>query len=689
VQTKITNTGAGICLGLPQDESNQIQKQNPGLNHRAFLMGLFVFAGYYLGAQLGLALTFQPYPVSVMWPTNVVLLAALLLSPPRHWLFLVLCAFPAHLIVELHGGIPPGMVLCWFASNISEALIGAVSARLLLGDSPRFSRIRNIVILLFCGALLGPFLSSFLDSAFVSLNHWGHQGYWQVWRMRLFSNAFSAFIFLPVILAWGARRIKLMRGASLRRLVEAAAGFFGLTVVSITVFYLQDIGSATTTPALFYVPLPFLLWIAVRFGVTETSTATCAVALIAIWGAVHGRGPFASHSPEQNALSIQMFFSVVSVTLLSLTVAIGERRRAEERFTKAFHSSPDAILISHLKDGHIVEMNERCEKMLGFQRYETLGRTVFDINMYTSQADRERLVAGTAAGNSLHDLALCLRTKTGELLYTLVSADMEEISGENCLIIVIRDISDRKRAEEAQENLAHASRLAVVGELTAMIAHEINQPLGAILSNAEAAEMLLESEKPALEEIRLILADIRKNDLRADEAIRRIRDLLRKHETQMKPLDINETISDVLRLVTGDTLRRNIEVRRDLARSLPPAFGDKIYLQQVLLNLIVNGMDAMNEIPESERRMTIQTKQKDNHHIEVTVADSGPGIVPDKMPFIFESFFTTKHNGLGLGLSIARSIIETHQGRLWVENNPDCGATFHFTVQTAPNGDSH
>ncbi len=650
-------------------------------------MGLFVFAGYYLGAQLGLALTFQPYPVSVMWPTNVVLLAALLLSPPRHWLFLVLCALPAHLIAELHGGIPPGMVFCWFASNISEALIGAVSARFLLGDSPRFNRIRNIIFLLFCGALLGPFLSSFLDSAFVSLNHWGNQGYWQVWRMRLFSNAFSAFIFLPVILAWGATQIKSVRQASLRRLAEAAVAFSGLAAVSIAVFYLQDVGSATT-PALLYVPLPFLLWIAVRFGVTETSTATCTVALIAIWGAVHERGPFASLSPEQNALSIQIFFSVVSVTLLCLTVAIGERRKAEERFTKAFHSSPDAILITRLKDGHIVEMNERCEKMLGFQRYETLGRTVFDINMYTSLADRERLVTGTATGNSLHDLALCLRTKTGELLYTLVSADMEEIGGENCLIIVIRDISDRKRAEEAQENLAHASRLAVVGELTAMIAHEINQPLGAILSNAEAAEMLLESEKPALEEIRLILADIRKNDLRADEAIRRIRDLLRKHETQMRPLDINETIADVLRLVTGDALRRNIEVRRDLAHGLPLAFGDKIYLQQVLLNLIVNGMDAMNDVPGSERSMTIQTRQKDAHHIEVAVTDHGNGVAPDKMPFIFKSFFTTKKNGMGLGLSIARSIIEGHLGRLWVENNPDRGATFRFTLQTAPNRDS-
>jgi signal transduction histidine kinase len=216
-----------------------------------------------------------------------------------------------------------------------------------------------------------------------------------------------------------------------------------------------------------------------------------------------------------------------------------------------------------------------------------------------------------------------------------------------------------------------------------MIAHEINQPLGAILSNAEAAEMLLESEKPALDEVRQILSDIRKNDLRADEAIRRIRDLLRKHETQMKPLDINKTISGVLRLVTGDALRRHVQIRKDLAHGLLPAIGDEIHLQQVLLNLIVNSMDAMDDTPESARRITIQTRPNGGDHIEISVMDCGCGIAPDKMPLIFESFFTTKQNGMGLGLSIARSIIEAHQGRLWVENNPGGGATFRFTVRTS------
>jgi two-component system sensor kinase FixL len=685
VQTRIANAGGDFPIGLQKSGSNKLEEEQEGFNQVTILRGVFVLIGYYLGARMGFALTFQPYPVSVMWPANVILLAALLWSQPRTWPWLILCALPAHLVSEIHSGIPIGMVLCWFVSNTFEALIGAAGIRFFPRVSPKFNRMRDIFILFLCGALVGPFLSSFLDAAFVSLNHLGNQGYWDVWRMRFCSNAFAAFILLPAILKWVPGKLAVFLKVPWLRFFEASAAFLGLMAVSVIVFCIQDIGPAAQ-PALLYVPLPFLLWIAARFGPAETSAATCCVALIAIWGAVHGHGPFAYHLPKQNARSIQTFFSIVSVTLLSLTIAIGERRRAEERFTKAFHSSPDAMLISRLKDGHIFEMNERCEKMLGFQRDETIGRTVDEINICASPEDRERLIAGISVGKGMHDLALCLRTKRGGVLHTLVSADIEDIDGEDCLITVIHDVSDRKRAEEAQQNLAHASRLAVAGELTAMIAHEINQPLGAILSNAEAAELLLEAENPPLAEIREILSDIRKNDLRADESIRRIRNLLRKQEMLMKPLDLNETIAATVQLLAGDSLRRHVAIEKDLAEKLPLIFGDPIHLQQVLLNLILNGIDAMDNTPGSARRITIRTKQRDDENIEVTVTDCGHGIAPDIMPLIFDSFYTTKQNGMGLGLSIARSIIEAHEGRLWVENNPSRGATFHFTVRTARGG---
>jgi two-component system sensor kinase FixL len=644
---------------------------------------LLVFVGYYLGAKLGFALTFQPHPVSVLWPPNALLLAALLLSPARFWALLLLAAFPAHLLAEFQSGVPLKMNLCWFISNSCEAVIGAASTRFLIGHRRCFESLQTAAILFLCGAFLAPFLSSFVDSAFVSLNHWGDQDYWLVWRMRFCSNVFATLILAPVILMWGTARLRSSINVSPQRVIEAGVVFLCLVLVSLAVFC-QKTGP-TMVPTLLYAPLPFLWWAAVRFGPLATSTSTLSVALLAIWCAVQGRGPFASHSPEQNALSIQVFFGVSSITLLFLATAVAEHRKAEERFIKKFRSSPDAMAFSHLKNHQINEVNEAWEKLLGYQRNEAIGQSWSNLNIYASGPDREKLVAGLSAGNGFHDMELCLRTKTGGLRHTMVSADSDNIGYKHYLIITIRDVTDRKHAEEVRRNLDHVSRLAVVGELTAMIAHQVNQPLGAILCNADAAEMLLEPGKPLpnMSEIRQILSDIRKNDLRAEETIRHLRAFLRKREMQMEPLDLNETLSDVMQLVTGDAFHRGIQVRSELARDLPFVFGDQVHLQQVLLNLIVNGMDAMKDTSESKRQLMVRTERIDKESIEAAVTDSGHGIAPDNLSRIFESFFTTKPDGLGLGLSIARAIIEAHGGQIWVENNETGGATFRFTLQVA------
>jgi len=244
-----------------------------------------------------------------------------------------------------------------------------------------------------------------------------------------------------------------------------------------------------------------------------------------------------------------------------------------------------------------------------------------------------------------------------------------------------RDIADRKRAEEATQNLAHALRLAVAGELTAMVAHEVSQPLGAIMANADAAQMLLDMDDPPLDEIRQILTDIRASDARADQAIRRIRALLRRRELQLQPLDINETVVTAMHLINGDALLRGIQIRSDLAARLPAAMGDHVHLQQVLLNLLVNAMDAMSETPAPSRWLSIHTRQMDERNLAVIVVDNGSGITLENAHKIFGSFFSTKKDGMGLGLAISRSIIEAHQGRIWAENNANGGATFQFCLK--------
>jgi signal transduction histidine kinase len=259
------------------------------------------------------------------------------------------------------------------------------------------------------------------------------------------------------------------------------------------------------------------------------------------------------------------------------------------------------------------------------------------------------------------------------------------VTAQSALIIALLYQRARRRraeivAQQQQTDLAHASRLTMVGELTASITHEISQPLGAILSNAETAEILLQSKQPHLEEVQQILADIRKDDLRASEVIRRMRELLRKRELELKPIDLNAVTSDVLRLVDGEAHRRGVEIEKQFTDTLPVVRGDEIHLQQVLLNLILNGMEAMSESSESNRRLTIRTACEGKDNVEVALEDSGPGIRSERLPLLFDSFFTTKTHGMGLGLSIVRSIVEAHGGRIWAENNSGRGACFRFTL---------
>ena len=242
----------------------------------------------------------------------------------------------------------------------------------------------------------------------------------------------------------------------------------------------------------------------------------------------------------------------------------------------------------------------------------------------------------------------------------------------------------RRRAElELQRNreeLAHVARLSTAGELTASVAHELNQPLGAILSNAEAAEMFLKADPPALDEVRDILADIRKDDQRASEVIRRMRGLLRKHELAPQAIEINEAVEEVLRLLSIDAPARKVAIKFEGAAGLPRVWCDPVHFQQVVLNLVLNGMEAMAGIPEGKRQVVLRTGPGDNGTVKVAVADSGPGIPVDRLPRLFEPFFTTKKEGMGMGLSIARTIVEAHHGKIWVENNSETGATFCFTV---------
>jgi two-component system sensor kinase FixL len=253
------------------------------------------------------------------------------------------------------------------------------------------------------------------------------------------------------------------------------------------------------------------------------------------------------------------------------------------------------------------------------------------------------------------------------------------------------DITARKIAEaELQRNreeLAHTTRVSTLGELAASLAHELNQPLTAILSNAQAAQRFLSVKPMDMEEIKDILKDIVEDNSRASEVIRRMRALVKKEDLAFEVLDLGSVVGDVIQLVHSDAILRNIRVSFAANSDLPAMRGDRVQLQQVVLNLLLNAFEAMNDTPAAEREVVVQVKLDGVDTVEVAVCDRGTGITSEKFDKMFQPFFTTKRDGLGMGLSISRSIVERHGGRLWAENNRERGATFHMALPVEEGSD--
>lgn len=375
---------------------------------RHALAALLVGAGYYVGAKIGFALTFQPHPVSTLWPPNSILFATLLLTPRRMWWFYLLAAFPAHLLVQINQDIPATMILCWFVSNCSEALIGASVLRYLTRSEVRFDNTHHVWVFILA-SLLGPFLSSFLDAAFVELNRFGNSPYWAVFRMRFFSNVLASLTLVPLIVTWRRVNFAALKSESWNRYLEAGLLVIGFLIVG-TVSFSSRISGGSMKPALLYLPLPFLLWAAIRFGPRGSSTALIVASLFEIWGAIHGLGPFATQSAEMNALSVQLFLILASMPLMFLAALIKEREEAQEiafqegeqleqaldseqRVSRALSDSQEKLRQSHNQIrkllGRLIDVQEAERRRISRELHDDLNQKIATLSMSISQLKRK------------------------------------------------------------------------------------------------------------------------------------------------------------------------------------------------------------------------------------------------------------------------------------------------------------
>ena len=373
-------------------------------------------------------------------------------------------------------------------------------------------------------------------------------------------------------------------------------------------------------------------------------------------------------------------FDRVLVTITDIT----ERKRAEYLTGQVFESSPDRVSIIG-RDYRYQRVNpvfERfwrvpAEKAVGMHVADLLGMEVFEDKVRPSL---DRCFAGEDVSYA-EWFATALGRRHMAISYSPLRPDSERVEA---VLVIGRDLTEHMLASEAlhqaQAELAHVTRVTTLGELAASIAHEVNQPLAAIVADANASLNWLAGATPELEMVRDALDAIVKDGLRAADVIQRIRQLATKTDPRRATVDINDVIRDVAALVRTEVLRHQVSLRVELAPAMPLVLADRVQLQQVIINFVMNGIEAMASVEDRPRELVVRSGPHDGDDVLVAVQDAGVGIDPKNVDQLFSAFFTTKPGGMGMGLSISRSIIEGHGGRLWATPNPNHGVTFHFAL---------
>jgi len=649
--------------------------------------GLLLFAPLALLCNaIGPVLRYPDIGAAVLFPAYAALTAALVVSRRRDWIWYILAGSFAHLITHWPQW-PLSWVLLADVANVARALTAAALLRRLFGGPPRLDGFRALWLFVVSAVVAGPAVGATIGAANVVL-HGAAETYWRPWSAWFVSNALTGLTMLPAFLlafsyAAGWYRFRIER----RRVGEAL-----LLAVALGVCGAAFLASPSWRhPALIlYAPLPVLIWAAVRFGSGGASLVLTAVVFAAIWSVDRGTGPFLAVSPGDNIFALQIFVLLTTVPVLCLA-ALATARRAVIRLHRALLASLQDHVAILDAEGVVLEVNDSWRRYAETSNVELFHRVRAGEDYLAacrSAAEHgDVLAAGVLAGVTSvlgrarrhFEIEYDQDRDSRREAYTLSVEALERPDGG--AVVIRSDVTARRQArmeiEEQRRELSHLARVAVLGQLSGAIAHELNQPLTAILSNAEAARQLLARQPADLEQLDDILRDIAADDQRAAAVIHRLRALLWRGDRQMQAIDGRELVGEVLELARTELITRQVNATSVVGPALLSLFGDRVQLQQVLLNLILNGCEAMSTLAAPARRLVLTAGTDTAGNVHFAICDCGTGIPPELIERLFEPFVTTKPDGLGLGLSISRTIVAAHGGHLWAENNAGGGATLH------------
>ncbi len=648
-----------------------------------------IFAGNLVGAFL----RYPEHSAAILFPPYAALTAVLIASHRRHWIVYAGLAVLFHFATSM-GHWPLSWIALATVANLARAFVAALLILRLLGPRPRLDGVASLVQFVFAAAIVAPAVGATIGASNVML-HDVPDTYAQLRRGWFVSNALTALTMLPLLLGvldspatWKMARIGRRRSIETVCFGVALGVTYALVLLSLS-DERYDLATAL------YAPIPVLLWAGLRFGPAGTGLALSVLTAAAIIGTDRRMVP-----GDGAVLRLQVFVFLTAMPMLCVAVVANALQDALLLYRALLASLQDQVAILDAT-GVVIRVNDSWRRhaeapsLCPFERAH-----VGDNFLSACRRAAEMLVLlhpenhDPAPGRLLDGATAVLRgaARRFETDYELTHDGIREWfimrvealeRADGGAVVTRTNVSLRRQAqaeiEEQRRQISHLGRVAALGQLSGAMAHELRQPLAAILANAEAARHFIDRKMFDAEELRAILTDIVTEDRRAADVIEGLRAMHKRSDIRLRPIEPAELVHEALGLTHTEIITRGVTATGIIEPALPLVMADRVQIQHVLLNLVLNACESMSEKAASERLLSISASSA-GKDVRFSVRDSGSGIRPDLIEHLFDPFLTTKTAGLGLGLSIARTVVETHGGQIWAENGDESGAMVSFLL---------